>query len=74
MRVSLYKHELDAVVALTTALVKEGLYCHAYDQKPSAETIGPEIFGRLVAILYAKGHYDWQSRRPISEPAERLPF
>jgi hypothetical protein len=72
MRVSLYKHELEAIIQLTVSLARIAQTESGAD--PSA--VGPEIFAKLVDILYANGTYQhpryrgWQELRDPSLFAE----
>ena len=54
MRVSLYKHELDAVVQLTETLTR--MACGEQDGYIS--DIGPKIFEKLMDVMYARGNYE----------------
>jgi hypothetical protein len=53
MRVSLYKHELEAIIQLTVSLARIAQTESGAD--PSAA--GPEIFAKLVDTLYSHGNY-----------------
>lgn len=54
-RVSLYPHELKAVVELTESLVR-------LRQNECAnlaiENVGPEIFAKLIDTLYSRGNWN----------------
>lgn len=54
MRVSLYKHELEILLALTVQLtrMRQEECSHL-----AVENIGPDIFGKLVDVLYSRGNY-----------------
>lgn len=54
MRVSLYKHELEIILSLTVQLtrMRQEECSHL-----ATENIGPEIFGKLVDVLYSRGNY-----------------
>jgi hypothetical protein len=56
MRISLYKHELEVVLALTVQLtrMRQEECTHL-----AIENVGPEIFGKLVDTLYSRGFYKY---------------
>ena len=73
MRVSLYKHELDAVTSLTITLTNMA----RGEQDGYVADIGPAIFGKLLDAMYARGNYkhDLYCNTPsqISEDLSEVP-
>jgi hypothetical protein len=70
-RISLYKHELDAVVQLTIGIIRE---C---DATQSPVEVGPIIFSALIDALYKRGSIEssgpslsWQEFRDPSQFAD----
>jgi len=54
MRISLYKHELEAINALTIQLTR---LAQETSSDVVVEDLGPKIFERLLHATYAHGNY-----------------
>jgi hypothetical protein len=61
MRISLYKHELEAICALTVSLVRlrQDECSHL-----AIENVGPEIFEKLIDAMYKRGNYEYNKVTP----------